>query len=171
MNQSINQGVHHVTVGVPVTFRKSLDVTVLQTRARLTALLNWVVSYHNNLDGMTFLFQRGSYQQLILLCCMAPESSNHKLGARFRHNSCWAATEASFSSRADLPPPSASTFQLLLSPLSTKRFLEIKASFFFFFRKGKSTFCFYSLRWSIVTWDTNLPLTERWEGGNPSKPR
>lgn len=47
-------------------------LSVLQMRTHLTALLNRLVSNHNNFDGGSFLFQQGSYQQLIFLCCMTP---------------------------------------------------------------------------------------------------
>lgn len=135
---AVIQWTHLRALGVHVTFRNSSTShrsPALHMRAHSTALLNWIVSHYNNFDGMSFLFQLGSYQQLISLCCMAPESLNHKLGARFRHNSCWAAAEASPSSLAGLYLLLASLARSLARSLfSAERFLEMMASWFFFFR-------------------------------------
>lgn len=155
----MNQWIHPSTLGVHVTFRNaqtSHRSPVLQTRAHSTALLNWIVSHHNNFDGMSFLFQLGSYQQLIFLCCMTPESLNHKLGARFRHNSCWAAAEASLSSLA--------VFYLLLVSIALSALLDWKILwnegifFYFFIKRAKASICFCSLRGNSVPWTLDSHL-------------
>ena len=140
---AVIQWTHLRALGVHVTFRNSSTShrsPALHMRAHSTALLNWIVSHYNNFDGMSFLFQLGSYQQLILYCCMAPESLNHKLGARFRHNSCWAAAEASPSSLAGL-------YLLLASLACSLALLRRKIPWndgilVLFFSESKGTLCF-----------------------------
>lgn len=134
---AVIQWTHLRALGVHVTFRNSSTShrsPALHMRAHSTALLNWIVSHYNNFDGMSFLFQLGSYQQLISLCCMAPESLNHKLGARFRHNSCWAAAEASPSSLAGLYLLLASLARSLARSSLQKDSLKWWHLGFFFFR-------------------------------------
>lgn len=134
---AVIQWTHLRALGVHVTFRNSSTShrsPALHMRAHSTALLNWIVSHYNNFDGMSFLFQLGSYQQLISLCCMAPESLNHKLGACFRHNSCWAAAEASPSSLAGLYLLLASLARSLARSSLQKDSLKWWHLGFFFFR-------------------------------------
>lgn len=132
---------------------------------------------------MSFLFQLGSYQQLIFLCCMAPESLNHKLGARFRHNSCWAAAEASPSSLAGLYLLLASLARSLARSPLQKDSLKWW-NLVFFCQRAKAPFVFraweetMSPEHSIFSWLRGpqrdaLPRLhmESWEGGSASKLR